>query len=343
AWSTLTASRKADLTRRMALFAAMIKGIDDNVGKVTARLQQIGRLDNTMIIFVSDNGANHEGGVFGGGVLSGTALTNMGQPEQNDGIHYGGGWAHVSNTPLKLFKHFTHEGGIRAPAIVHWPAGFSARGSWVEAPAHLVDVMGSIVDATGATYPTTFKNHPVLPLEGRSLIDLIEGTVPDRSLFVEHESNRMIRKGKWKLVTEAFTAHDSEFTAHQKLLYDMDSDPAETTDLAAANPGKVVELVDEWNAWCTRVGLPAGRLIAAPPVSETPAATDTDLFLDTFNRAAGNDIDSTNAGMSGSRVPPLGTGVTWFEGYEGSGQPDSIQIADGILRMATGVGMAENG
>lgn len=344
AWDTLAANRQADLTRRMALYAAMIKGIDDNVGKVVSKLQQAGRLDNTLILFTSDNGGNHEGGIYGnGGPLTGAALSNMGQAGQNDGIHYGGGWAHVSNTPLKLFKHFTHEGGIRAPTIVHWPSGFSARGTWVETPAHLIDVMGSIVDATGATYPATFGSRSVLPLEGLSLIDLIEGAVPDRALFVEHEVNRMVRKGKWKLVTENFTAHDNEFTAHQKLLYDMDADPGESTDLAAQQPAKVVELVDEWNAWSTRVGLPAARQIVPPPVSMTPAATPADLFLDTFNRTASTDIDASNHGMSGSRVPPLGAGTSWFEGWEGSGTADSIRLTDSILQMATGVGMSESG
>ncbi|RYD63747.1 MAG: hypothetical protein EOP83_11410, partial [Verrucomicrobiaceae bacterium] len=344
AWNTLGAARKADLTRRMALYAAMIKGIDDNVGKVVSRLQQIDRLDNTMILFVSDNGGNHEGGVYGSNTaLTAAALTNMGQPGQNDGIHYGGGWAHVSNTPLKLFKHFTHEGGILAPAIMQWPDGFSAKGTWVETPTHLIDVMSSIVDATGATYPTTFKSHPVLPLEGTSLISMINGTVPDRTLCVEHETNRMIRKGKWKLVTESFTAHDSEFTAHQKLLYDMDADPGEANDLAAQQPAKVVELVDEWNAWSTRVGLPASRLIVSPPLNVTPASTPADLFLDTFNRAAATDIDASNSSMSGSRTPPLGSGTTWFEGFEGSGTADSIQVTDNILSMANGVGMSESG
>ncbi|MEK7951081.1 arylsulfatase [Luteolibacter soli] len=344
AWDTLGATRKADLTRRMALYAAMIRNVDRNVGKVVTRLQQIGRLNNTMILFVSDNGANLEGGVYGANTaLTGGDLTNMGQPGQNDGIHYGGGWAHVSNTPLKLFKHFTHEGGIRAPAILHWPDGFSAKGTWVETPAHMIDVMGSIVAATGATYPTTFNSHPVLPLEGTSLISMINGTAPNRTLSVEHESNRMIRKGKWKLVTEDFTAYDNEFTTNQKLLYDMDADPGESTDLAAQQPAKVVELVDEWNAWSTRVGLPASRLIVPAPLNVTPAATPADLFLDTFNRANSTDIDASNSGMSGSRTPPLGTGTTWFEGFEGSGSADSIQVADNVLSMANGVGMSENG
>ena len=346
AWNTLPADRRADLTRRMAIYAAMIKKIDDNVGKVVTRLQEIQRLDNTLIVFVSDNGGNHEGGVFGtktAGPLTGAALANMGQAGQNDGIHYGGGWAHVSNSPLKLFKHFTHEGGIRAPAILHWPDGVPTQGNWVETPAHLIDVMGTIVDATGATYPAAFNGHPVLPLEGSSMIGMSTGTVPNRTLFVEHEVNRMARKGKWKLVTEAFTAHDSEFTAHQKLLYDMDADPGESSDLAAQEPAKVVELVDEWNAWSTRVGLPAARLMVRPPVSATPAATPADLFLDTFNRSNASDIDLSDDGMSGSRVPPLGSGISWFEGWEGSGSAESIQVTEGILQMATGVGMSESG
>ena len=265
AWDSLDADRRADLTRRMALYAAMVRKIDDNVGKVVIRLQQLGKLDNTLIFFMSDNGANLENGALGTtthGPLTGEALAKMGQPGQNDGIHYGGGWAHVSNTPLKLFKHFTHEGGIRTPLIVQWPHGITARNSWVETPAHLIDVMGTIVSATGVRYPTTFKNHPVLPLEGIDLIPAINHQpVPDRALCVEHESNRMVRKGRWKLVTETFTAFDQSFSADQKLLYDMDADPGEAHDLAAENPAKVAELVTEWNAWSVRVGLPAGRLI----------------------------------------------------------------------------------
>lgn len=351
AWNTLASDRQADLVRRMSLYAAMIKKIDDNVGKVVAHLEETHQLDNTIILFMSDNGGNHERGVFGSylgasdaGPLTGANLTNMGQPGANDQIHYGGGWAHVSNTPLKLFKHFTHEGGIRAPLIVHWPDGFSARDTWVETPAHLVDVMGTIVDASGATYPTEFAGHPVLPLEGTSLRPLLNGqSIADRPIFVEHESNRMIRKGKWKLVTESFTAFDNEFTTHQKLLFDMDLDPGESTDVAADNPAKVVELVDEWNAWSTRVGLPEGRLIVPPPDNLTPATTAADLFLDSFNRASGDDIDVSATGMSGTRVPPIGSNAAWFEGYEGSGTSASIQITEGILQMATGPGMSETG
>jgi len=342
-WETLSANQRADSTRRMSLYAAMIQKIDENVGKVVNKLQQTGKLDNTFIMFVSDNGANMEGGKFGGNLLTGAALTNMGQPSPGDNISYGGGWAHMSNTPLKLFKHFTHEGGIRAPAIMHWPAGITAHNTWVESPAHLIDVVATVKEVTGVPYPATFASHPVLPLEGVSQIPAANGQVTaERPLFVEHESNRMIRKGRWKLVTEAFTAFDSEFTSHQKLLYDMDADPGETTNLAASNPAKVVELTDEWNAWSTRVGLPVGRLMVPAPQNITPGTTSADLFVDSFNRAPSNNIDAENTGMWGSRVPPLGTGITWFEGFEGSGA-GSIQTIDNILQMATGVGMAESG
>lgn len=347
AWNTLPADRQADLTHRMALYAAMIHKIDDNVGKVVSKLRETGQIDNTLIFFLSDNGANLEGGVFGNvgdAPLTGAALTNMGQPGQNDGIHYGGGWAHVSNTPLKLFKHFTHEGGTRAPNVIHWPAGFTARNTWVESPAHLVDVVATIVDVTGAPYPQTFNGHAVLPREGVSLVPAFNGqALSERPIFVEHESNRSLRKGRWKLVTENFTAFDNEFTANQKLLYDMDSDPGENRDVAVDQPGKVVELTDQWNAWSTRVGLPVGRLMTAPPANITPAPTAGDLFVDTFNRTAATDIDASPTGMWGSLVPPLGTGVTWFEGFEGSGTADSIQVLDNILQLATGVGMSENG
>ncbi|WP_052573441.1 arylsulfatase [Haloferula sp. BvORR071] len=301
AWTSLPAERRNDMTRRMALYAAMIKKLDDNVGKVVAQLRETKQFDNTLIFFMSDNGANYEGGVFGATRPPGRPgaagkkkqqaqaqaepqakprpaarpLEKMGQPGQNDDISIGGAWAHLGNTPLKYFKHFTHEGGIRAPLIVHWPAGVQAHGAWVETPSHLVDVMKTITDVTGAKYPATYKDHPVLPAEGISLIPAIrKEPVAERPIFVEHESNRMIRKGKWKLVTENFNALDKEFKGQQTLLYDMEADPGEATDLAAKNPDKVKELTAEWNTWSKRVGLPPARLIGSTPESGTAEEDD---------------------------------------------------------------------
>ncbi len=351
AWDTLPADRKADLVRRMSLYAAMIEKMDENIGKVIARLSATGQLDNTLIFFLSDNGANHERGKFGSWTgstttnpLTGAELTNMGQPGADDGIHYGAGWAHVSNTPLRLFKRNTHEGGIRTPLIVHWPAGLAYAGGWTEQPGHIVDIMATVVAASGITYPTSFEGRSVLPLEGTSLLPAINGSLPPaRPLFVEHEANRMIRKGKWKLVTKNFAFPDGSSPAHERELYDMSADPAETTNLAQENSSLVIQLVDEWNAWAPRVGLPADRLLAKPPQNITPAQTPADLFLDTFNRASSYDADASANGMSGSRVPPLGANTAWFEGFEGSGTPDSMQVVDNVLQMATGAGMSESG
>jgi Arylsulfatase A and related enzymes len=354
AWNTIGANRRADLVRRMSLYAAMIEELDRNIGKVVNRLQETGQLDNTLIFVLSDNGANAEKGRFGTwsgtseqAPLTGAALANMGQPNAGDGIHVGAGWANLSNTPLRLFKHFTHEGGVRTPCIVHWPAGIpeSARGGWREEPGHLIDVMATIVGATGVSYPTTYAGRNILPREGVDLLPHIveNAPLPERPLFIEHEVNRMIQRGPWKLVTKNFTLFDGSSPAHEKELYDLANDPTETTNVAATHGPLVAALTQEWNAWVNRVGLPANRLMPEPPVNRTPAATAGDLFVDTFNRPAATDIDTSVAGAWGSRIPPIAANAAWREGWEGSGSADSIMTIDNVLQMATGAGMSENG
>ena len=346
AWNTLPADRKADLARRMSLYAAMLQQVDENVGRVVARLQQTGQLENTLILFLSDNGGNYEGGTFGttGGPLTGTALTNMGQPGANDDIHYGTGWANLSNTPLRLFKHYAHEGGIRTPFIAHWPAGFTAQNAWREAPGHIIDVVPTILAATGVSYPTTFNGHSVLPEEGTNLLPEIRGEpTAERSLFVEHESNRMVRKGNWKLVTKNFSLYDGTSPADERELYDMSLDPGESHNVASQNPTLVLQLIDDWNAWATRALVPAARLMVPPPDSPPPAPQANDLFVDTFDRPNTNDIDDSLVGTFGSLASQFSPGTTWFEGYEGSGLPDSIHIGDSLLYLKYGFGMGENG
>lgn len=351
AWDSLAADRKADLVRRMSLYAAMIQKVDENIGKVITRLQTAGLLDNTLIFFMSDNGANHEGGRFGtwtgtatGAALTGAALTNMGQPSVNDGIDYGGGWAHLSNTPLRLFKHFTHEGGIRAPFIMNWGARITDHGTCRDEPSHLIDVMATIVDATGVTYPTTFNGHPVLPMEGKSLLPVADGApFAERSLFVEHELNKMIRKGRWKLVSKNFTLYDGSSPANERELYDMSLDPGESTNVALSHPTLVLEMIDEWNAWGARVGVPAARFFQGPIVSYTPGATQADLFVDTFNRSLSNDIDSSITGVTSNLMPAFAANSTWMEGYEGSGAADCTMVDEAVLKLAasTAAGMSE--
>jgi hypothetical protein len=153
----------------------------------------------------------------------------------------------------------------------------------------------------------------------------------------------MIRKADWKLVSKNFALADGSSPANERELYDLSVDPDETHNLALDNPTRVIQMIDEWNAWGTRVGVVAGRYFTYPPSNITPAPNPADLFLDTFNRPDAVDIDTSTVGMSGSRVPPIAANAAWFEGWEGSGTTDSIQVLDHILQMATGVGMSENG
>lgn len=352
AWNALDANRQADLARRMAVYAAMIQKMDANIGRVVNRLRELGQLDNTLIFALSDNGGNFEGAVFGqtGGVpdptpLTGSDLSNMGLNGQPI-IYLGGGWAHVSDTPFRLYKHFDHEGGIRTPMIVHWPQGLTRTNEWETQPGHLIDVMATIVDVTGVDYPTQYNEHVVLPLEGQSLQPLFNGTNDvTRTLGFEHEGNRAWISGSWKFVTKNFTLFDGSSPANELELYDLSKDPTELTNVANAQPAILNQLVTNWNAWATRVGLPAGRLVTITTnlPNVTPASGPNDLFLDTFARPNNNDIDVSDAGMSGSDVPPLGANATYYEGFEGSGSAGSIQVQGGALRMAVGVGMSESG
>lgn len=351
AWNTLAADRQADLAQRMAVYAAMVQKFDANIGRVVERLRDLGQLDNTLIFVMSDNGGNHEGAVFGqtGGTpnatpLTGSALTNMGLSGQPV-IFLGGGWAHVNDTPFRLFKHFNQEGGIRSPLIVHWPDGLARTNQWEAQPGHLIDIMATIVDVTGVSYPTQYNSRVVLPLEGQSLAPLFAGTDgTPRALGFEHEGNRAWLSGNWKLVTKNFTSYGGSPVANALELYDLSTDPTELTNLANAQPALLAQMVTNWNTWATHVGVPSTRLISPvalfPPVS--PAPTANDLFVDTFNRADNNDVDADATGMWGTRVPPLGTSAAYYEGFEGSGSAANLAVAGSALYKNSG-GMIECG
>ncbi len=350
AWTSLDAARRADLTRRMALYAAMIDKVDQNVGRVIDRLSHTGQLDNTIIMLMSDNGGNAEGGVFGRTFgqnnhppLTGAQLTNMGQRGANDGLWLGGGWANVCNVPFRYYKRYSHEGGIRTPLVVHWPAGIEAPGRWTDQYGHLIDVMKTILEITDIPFPATRNGNPVVQPEGESLMPAFrnEALFP-RQVGYEHESTRAWVDGDWKLVTKTFSSSDGSSPANAYELYWMPDDPIESANLALVEPQRLRMMVGAWNAWAARVGVPASRLLEIPlPI---PAATPGDLFTDHFGRPDSTDIDASSLGMGGSRVPPIGAGAAYYEGFEGTGLPDSIQILDGRLQMAVGQGgMAENG
>ncbi len=250
AWDKLDDDRRADLARRMAIFAAMVECMDRNIGRVVADLKKNGELDNTLILFLSDNGACAEWDPFGFDVNSGPKnvlhtgeeLAAMGGPKTYHS--YGSGWANAGNTPFRLYKHDCYEGGIRTPLIAHWPNGITTKGEFRDHAGHIIDVMATCVEVSGAAYPAKRGDTAVTPMEGKSLLPAFAGKATDRDLLAwEHEGNRAVRIGKWKLVATAGKPWE---------LYDIDTDPVELTDLAAKNPERVKELTAKWDAWAKR-------------------------------------------------------------------------------------------
>ncbi len=259
-WQSLPENRREDLARRMALYAAMVSHVDQGMGRIVEHLKESGAYANTLIVILSDNGACYEWGPFGfdkasrAGVTTlyqGEALDTMGGPGSY--MAYGSGWANLCNTPFRLYKHFTHRGGLASPCIVHWPQGVTSPGRWVRDPAHLMDIMPTLVEVARAEYPKTRSNIPVAPMTGVSLTRTFQpgGVLAARAIGYSHEGARAIHRGKWKLV------FGKRFPAKvQWELYDMDADPCETLDLASQNPGLVAELAGEWTQWEKRAMRP---------------------------------------------------------------------------------------
>src|SRR5262249_29266173 len=244
AWDGRRPYGRAVLARRMAVYAAMVECIDRHVGRVVNDLRKAGDLDNTLILFLSDNGACAEWDPFGfdgssgpNNVLhTGDRLAGMGGPGTYHS--YGSGWANACNTPFRLYKHYCHEGGIRTPLVAHWPAGIAARGEFRDQVGHVIDVMATVVDVSRATYPAAVRGTAITPMEGTSLLPAFGGQAIARdALYWEHEGNRAVRAGKWKLVARAGGPWE---------LFDLDANPVELADLAAKEPDKVRELTAKW-------------------------------------------------------------------------------------------------
>jgi arylsulfatase len=240
AWDKLGPEEQDRFDHMMAIYAAMIDRIDFNVGKLVAHLKERGVLDNTLILFLSDNGGNAESGPMGryeGKRPGGPAST----------VFLGQSWATLANTPFRRYKHFTHEGGISTPLIAHWPAGIPAErnGKLEPQPGHVVDVMATVVDITGAKYPTEYKEHTIQPMEGVSLVRAFSGKPLERMkpIYFAHEGNRGIRSGKWKLVMKYKGPWE---------LYDIEADRTEQHDLASQHPDLVKKLSADWEAWAAR-------------------------------------------------------------------------------------------
>jgi len=250
AWDSLDPDRRADLARRMAVYAAAVDRMDQNIGRVVEDLRKHQELDNTLILFLSDNGACAEWDPWGFDIQSGpnnilhkgADLDKMGGPGTYHS--YGSGWANACNTPLTLYKHYAHEGGVSTPLIVHWPAGMKRKGEMDHRPGHIMDIMSTCVEVAGATYPKSFHGYDILPPEGQSLVPALrDESARERTLFFEHEGNRAVRMGKWKLVALA----NGEWE-----LYDEEADRVEVKNVAAEHPDLVKEMSQKWEQWAKR-------------------------------------------------------------------------------------------
>ena len=240
-WDKLSAEEQDRFDNIMAIYAACVSLMDRSIGTLVDGLKQRGQLDNTLILFMSDNGGNAESGP--NGKYDGQHPGNA----QSD-IFCGESWAWLQNTPFRRFKHFNHEGGIATPLIAHWPAGIKARGELRHQPGHLIDVMATCVEVSGATYPTEFNGQKIQPLEGRSLVPAFANKPIERdAIFWEHEGNAAVRVDDWKLVRFGRKGAWE--------LYDLKADRTEQHNLAAQQPDRAKELTTKWHAWSLRANV----------------------------------------------------------------------------------------
>jgi len=232
AWEKLTDDEKQWEQDRMAVFAAMVDRVDQNIGKLVAHLKKRGVYDDTLILFLSDNGACP---------FERTRGKSLKPWDPNSYWCYDVGWAHVGNTPFRWYKQNQHEGGISSPLIVHWPNGLKVQpGTITHQPGHLIDVMATCVDVASAKYPSSVNGHEVTPLQGQSLLPIFQGKqrpAPE-FLYFQFTNNRAIRVGDWKLVS----ARGGKWE-----LYNIADDRSETNDLAAKKPEVVQRLQQMWH------------------------------------------------------------------------------------------------
>jgi arylsulfatase len=260
------ASNKEWQIQRMATYAAMVERMDQGIGRIIAKLKEMKVEQNTLVLFLSDNGACDEVVQpdwydVPGKTRDGRPIrvgNNPSVPPGPDGVwqSYGVPWANVSDTPFRLYKHFVHEGGIASPLIAYWPEAINDHGKIIRQQAHVTDIMATCLDAAGASYPSSYRGHPIMPMEGRSLMPILHGAErEERPIFWEHEGNRAVRLGKWKLVAR----YPQEWE-----LYDMESDRTELNDLAGKHPDQVKDLAALYQDWAKRCGvLPWNQV---PPV-----------------------------------------------------------------------------
>ncbi len=234
AWESLTDEQKKFQPIKMAIHAAMVHRMDTEIGRVIGQVKAMGALENTVVLFLSDNGASAEQ------IIRGDGHDPAAPPgSAKSFLCLGPGWSSAANTPFRLHKSWVHEGGISTPLIVHWPAGIEARGELRWNPGHITDLAPTLLDLAGGHWPQTFEGKPVPPPHGKSLVPVFrqDGTVTHDFFWWFHVGNRALRVGDWKIVATKNAPWE---------LYDLSQDRSESSNLASAKPEKVRELDQLW-------------------------------------------------------------------------------------------------
>ena len=234
---------KEEWDLKMAVYAAMIDRMDQNIGRLLSKIREMGKENNTLVIFLSDNGGCAEkiniAPEFPPGVLE--SYRTVDPP-----------WANASNTPFRKYKVWDYEGGIHTPMIAYWPAVIKEKGGITDQVGHIIDIMATFADVAGATYPSTFGGKAITPLEGKSLLPVFQGREREghEALYwqIANGRHRAIRKGNWKLISRS--------SRDPWELYDLETDKTELHDLSGKYPEVVDELSKMWEAWAVRCGIP---------------------------------------------------------------------------------------
>ncbi len=289
AWKSLPAAERDDWDLRMAVYAGMIDCLDQGVGRVLDTVKKLGVEQNTLVLFLSDNGASAEFmDTWPNPARGHKPGSDVGSRESHKCLEVG--WANAGNTPFREHKMWDHEGGISTPLIVSWPAGQVGRavpsappnanggrasdggvrtprptssGVLCDEPGHVIDLLPTFLELAGAKYPEKFHDRALTPLPGKSLVPVLQGkSLGERTLAWEHEGNRAVRVGDWKLVASFRSAWE---------LYDLSRDRSESNNLAAKQPAKVKELTAAWQIWADQVGVVPWEQL--PGASYQPSAT----------------------------------------------------------------------
>ena len=223
----------------MAIYAAQVDRMDQNIGRLMTQLEAQDALDNTVILFLSDNGA------------ASVELNDFPKAElgsRDSWAAYGKSWGNVSNTPYRKYKAMTHEGGIITPLIVHWPDGIESRGSITREPVHIIDIAPSILSLTRAERPRSFQGQTLIPTRGTDIMPLTRGQTqdPNKVMFFEHKGFQAARIGDWKIVRP----HKQEWE-----LYNLSVDPTELENLIHEHPEKAETLTARFNQWAKECGV----------------------------------------------------------------------------------------